>query len=103
MAAQSFTVAGVPTGVHKTLSGTTADTVAITTGGQNCRAQIINRSTAGITARFDSTTAVALADGTVFIPAGMVYEWFIGSGVASFSIVGNGDAYSVQASPYGSW
>ncbi len=103
MAAQSFTVAGVPTGIHKTLSGTTADTVAITTGGVNCRAQIINSSTTAIYARFDSTTAVAAADGTIKIPPGAIYEWFIGSGVASMSVVGNGDAYSVQAQPYGSW
>lgn len=103
MASYSLTVGGRPSGVHKTLSGTTADTVTIDSTVTNSRGQVINRSTAAIYARLDGSAAVAAADGTVIIPAGMVFEWFIGSGSAAVSIVGSGDAYSVQAMPYGSW
>jgi len=103
MASYSLTVGGRPSGVHKTLSGTTADTVTVTSTTTSSRGQVINRSSAAIYLRFDGSAAVAAADGTVVLPAGLVYEWFIGSGTATVSVVGSGDAYSVQASPYGSW
>lgn len=102
MATDSLTVGGRPNGIHNTLSGTTADTITIV-AGVTSRGQIVNRGTAGIWARFDGTAAVAAADQTVFIPAGMIFEWYIGSGSPTVSIVGNGDDYSVQALPYGSW
>ena len=105
MASYSMTItAGRKDGRHKTLSATTADTVTIDSAAEACRAQVINRSTtAPIYFRDDGTAAVAEADGTTVVPAGMIYEWYIGAGVTSVSVVGDGDAYSVQATPLGSW
>jgi hypothetical protein len=103
MATDSLTVGGRPSGIHNTLSGATADTITINTATKTCRGQIINRSTAGFWVRLDGSAAIVAADGTIYLPAGMVFEWFIGSGTATVSIIGNGDAYSVQTLPYGSW
>jgi hypothetical protein len=87
------------------LSTTTADTITINSASTSSRGQVINRGTTGLYARFDGTAAEAAADGTVFIPAGMVFEWYIGSGIPTLSLISatSGGDYSVQAMPYGSW
>ncbi len=103
MASYSLTVGGRPSGINKTLSGTTADTVTVDTTTTSARGVIKNRSTATIYARFDGSAAVAAADGTVPVGAGESFEFYIGSSNCAISIVGSGDAYSVVAIPYGSW
>ena len=103
MASYSLTVGGKPSGVNKSLSGTTADTVTVDASAGNTRVVIKNRGAAAISARFDGSTAVLDADGTVPIDAGESLDIYIGSGSYAMSIVGNGTAYAVVAFPYGSW
>lgn len=83
---------------HKTLSGTTADTVAIT--GYDV-VDIINRDAANplyVAYEGDDTptTAVAAADDTEYVaPGGFIRVDANGTGGGKLSIVGNGNAYSV--------
>lgn len=102
MTAYSFTVADRPSGVHKGLSGTTEDTVTIDSSASPARVQIVNRATGPIYANLNGSTAVAEADGTIVIPAGMVYELYIGAGSPVVRLVGAAAGtwpYSVQAMP----
>lgn len=79
--------------VHNTLSGTTADEITLTGGHQ--RAHVINRSTStALYVRHDGTTAVAEANGTHYVAPGGYLEV---PADAAISIVGNGNAYSVEA------
>lgn len=104
MAADSFTVTNVPTGVTNTLTGTTADAVTVTSTGQACRINVLNRSSSNtLHVRPDGVTAVADADGTLQVPAGGSVEWQVGPGVSVVSIVGNGDSYSVTGIPQSAW
>ncbi len=84
------------TSKHATLTSTTADTVTIT--GKWPYVEIINRdatapmyATAGPAT---AVTAVAAADDTIYIPPGGSKVVRSYSGV--FSVVGNGNAYSVE-------
>lgn len=79
--------------VHKTLTGTTADTVNL--NDQWTQIEVINRSgTAPLYVRADGTTAVAAADNTDVIMAG---EAVLISRIptAGISVVGDGNGYSV--------
>jgi hypothetical protein len=100
MAAYTLAPAGGPLGVNKTLSGTTADTITVGPYDRY-RLIVLNRSTATIYFRPDGVTAVAAADGTVPVPAGVAFDWNE-SGTTVVSVVGSGDAYSVVAIPRGS-
>lgn len=103
MAADAFTVSTVDSGVHNTLSTTTADTITVTTAVP-ARLQVIPRSGAGIWVRTDGTTAVALTDANRFIPAGMLWEWSVSAGtVTVVSVVGSSNDYSVQGQPVGTY
>lgn len=99
MASYTVTPTGAPAGVHKTLSGTTADAVTIGGFGQN-RVEIVNRGSATIYARADGTVAVAAADNTIAILPTGSFEFAAAAGLV-VSVVGNGDAYSVHAIPAG--
>lgn len=81
--------------IHATLTGTTADTVAIT--GYDV-VDIINRSSSEpLWVRYEGdaspTTAVAAADGTDYVAPGGFLR--VDAGQGGISIVGNGNAYSV--------
>ena len=102
MASYAFTTTGNPSGVSKTLTGTTADTVTVTSPG-SFRIVILNRGAGTIYARADGTAAVSEADGTIPIPAGTSIEYASGPGVTALSIVGNSDAYSVLGLAQGAW
>lgn len=102
MADYSFTVADRPNGVHKGLSGTTEDVVTINSSAAAARAQVVNRGTGPIYLNLNNAAAVAEADGTVVVPAGLVYEWYIGAGSVPVRLVGASAGtwpYSVQAMP----
>lgn len=104
MANTNLTVGAGPSGVHKTLSSTTEDTVTITGANEGYRIEVFNRATSNaIYARCDATTAVAAADGTVYIPAGTSISYRVGPGVTIVRVVGNGDAYSVHAITQSAW
>lgn len=89
--------------VHKTLSGTTADTVTIT--GNHESFEVINRGSGSIYFTFapegiGATTAVAEASGTTVVPPGAAVSTAApGDRGTVVSVVGSGDAYSVQAVP----
>lgn len=83
-------------GTHKTLVGTTADTVAVPAGLQGFDAEVFNRHVSEwLWARGDGTAAVAEADGTTAIPPGQSCVIEIVEG-QSLSVVGNGNPYSVD-------
>lgn len=104
MATDSFTVGAYPTGLTNALTGTTADAITVTSTGQACRINVLNRSSSNtIHVRPDGVTAVANADGTVQVPPGGSIEWQVGPGVTVISIVGSGDTYSVSAVPQSAW
>ena len=107
MADYTVTVGANPTGVHKTLTGATADTVTIT-GAAPYRIEVLNNGTGVIYCRADGTAAAAAADGTVRINAGQGVHWLAGlweagSKSTAVSVVGSGDAYSVHAVAHGAW
>jgi len=95
VASYSLPAAG---GIHKTLSGTTADTIAVpyvTVGSREI--EVLNRSTSNpIYVRVGGSAAVAAADGTTVIPAGTGRVFTIRESAPTISVVGNGDAYSVD-------
>lgn len=78
--------------VHKTLSGTTADTVAITAAYPAL--EVCNRdATVALYVARDGTTAVSAADNTDYVaPGGSLLI----PHTSSLSVVGNGNAYSVS-------
>ncbi len=83
-------------GIHKTLTGTTADTVNVPARRAPRLVEVLNRSTTNaIYARGDSTTAVAAADGTTVIPKESWAVIQVDPG-QTLSVVGNSDAYSVD-------
>ena len=88
MAAQTCAVAQ-----HATLSTTVADSVAFTgKGNSTC---VTNHDTTNLLYfRFDGTTAVGAADDTYVVRPGQAKV--IPYGVASISVVGSGNAYSVE-------
>lgn len=99
MATDALSAGTQPTGLHNTLSGTTADTVTVTPTRNGCWVEVFNRDTTEpLYVRADGTTAVAAADGTVYIPAEGSFPWKLsGRTAVAISIVGNGNAYSVHA------
>lgn len=102
MADYPFTVADRPNGIHKGLGGTTEDVVTINSSASAARAQVVNRSTGPIYLNLNGSTAVAEADGTIVVPAGLIYEWYIGAGSVAVRLVAAGAGtwpYSVQAMP----
>lgn len=105
MTSYSFAVTngGRPYGIHKQLDTTTADTVTVDSRLVASRVTILNRSATMMWARFDGSTAVAGADGTIALPPLLPYDLYVGAGQVAVSLVGDGEDYSVQASPHGSW
>lgn len=92
-------------GIHKTLTGTTADTVTVAVFDDvSVNIEVKNRSTSTnpIFVRVDGTTAVASADGTTVIEPGEFFVFDVrqgSNGVATLSVVGNGDTYDVDRLP----
>jgi hypothetical protein len=83
-------------GIHKTLTSTTADVINIPATRVPRLIEVLNRSTANpIYVRGDSTTAVAAADGTTVVPKESWAVVRVDPG-KTLSVVGNGDAYSVD-------
>lgn len=102
MADYSFTVADRPNGVHKTAASTTEDTVTINSSASAARAQIVNRGTGPVYLELNGNTAVAEANGTIVVPAGLIFEWYIGAGSVVIHLVGAAAGswpYSAQAMP----
>lgn len=85
--------------VHKTLSGTTVDTVTLTGGWSDI--EIINRGTTDLTVVFDNgatpSDPTALADDTEIIQAGsaLMVDADPGDGNFVAKLKGSGNAYSV--------
>lgn len=83
---------------HKTLAGTTADSVAFAAGLNVKRVEILNRSgTTDLDVVVSRTAAnpTTDADGNVKVPAGTYVEIdAVGEGTI-VNVVGNGNAYSV--------
>lgn len=79
---------------HATLSGTTADTVTFTGTGSNIA--VTNRD-ASVTLYFtvNGATAVSAADET-FVVLPLQTKILTGQGITVVSVVGNGNAYSVE-------
>lgn len=106
MATDSLVPAGQPGGIHNTLSGTTADVVNVTGVTRNTIVEIVNRhATNAMYARSDGTTAVAEANGTVWIgPNGGSAAWKQNRGAnIAYSIVGTDNPYSVHAVDEADW
>jgi len=105
MAADSFTLAaGEPfDGVHNTLTSTTADTVTITCLGEPYRVEVFNRSTTQALWVELTDTAVAAADGTLYVPTSSSVSWRMGPGVSVVSVVGSANDYSVHGVPQSAW
>lgn len=101
MAADAITVgAGGPWGsVHNTLTSTTADTITITCTSEPFWVEVFNRSTTQALWVEVTDTAVAAADGTVYVPTSSSVAWRMGPGVTVVSVVGNENDYSVHAVP----
>jgi len=83
--------------IHATLTGTTADTVAIT--GYDV-VDVINRGSGPMYVAYEGdaspTTAVAAADGTDYVaPGGFIRIDANGTDGGKISVVGDGNAYSV--------
>lgn len=117
MATDAITLAaGAPWGsVHNTLSSTTADAITVTGISEPFRIEVVNRSTTQPLWVRVTTTAVASADGTAYIPpaasSGPPSTWtwkvgegtYSGTGVTVVSVVGNANDYSVHAVPQSAW
>jgi len=105
MAADAFTLSsGEPfDGVHNTLTSTTADTITITCLGESYRVEVFNRSTTQALWVELTDTAVASADGTLYVPTSSSVSWRMGPGVSVVSVVGNANDYSVHAVPQSAW
>ena len=102
MADYSFTVADRPNGVHKTAANTTEDTVTVNSSASAARVQVVNRGTGPIYLNLNGAAAVAEADGTIVVPAGLIYELYVGAGSPVVRLVGAAAGswpYSVQAMP----
>lgn len=87
--------------VHATLSTTVADSVTWTAGtgyqGPYNTVIIENRDASNVLyVRFDGTTAVAAADNTYVVPASAFRIFSFPGGNSSLSVVGSGNAYSVE-------
>ena len=80
---------------HATLSGTTVDNVTITAGLTGVT--IVNRGTVAMYAGFDGVTASSGGDNTYYIAPGDSLAWFGNRTSLVVSVIGNGNAYSVQA------
>lgn len=104
MATFSLSVAAQPSGVHKTLSGTTADTGTITVT-RDTVIEIVNRHASNaMYVRSDGTAAVGEADGTVYIGPGDAVAWKQNRGAqVTYSIVGTDNPYSVHAVDENDW
>lgn len=80
---------------HATLSSTTVDNVTLTvplTG-----ATVINRGTSAMYAGFDGVTASSAGDNTYYVGPGDSLVWLGNRTSLVVSVIGNGNAYSVQA------
>ena len=80
---------------HATLTSTTVDNVTLSvplTG-----VSVINRGTVDMYAGFDGVTASSGGDNTYYIGAGDSLVWFGNRTSLVVSVIGNGNAYSVQA------
>jgi hypothetical protein len=84
------------TAQHATLSGTTADTVTFSAKGDTIA--VTNRDAAtSLYFTYNGATAVSLADDTfVVLPLQTKTIKAKGVGVGVISLVGNGNAYSVE-------
>lgn len=113
MAADAITLAaGVPWGsVHNTLSSTTADSITVTgvDGLESFRVEVVNRSTTQALWVRVTTTAVAEADATAYLPPAAssgppsTWAWNAGSKPVVVTVVGNANDYSVHAVPQSAW
>ena len=85
----------VRSGVHKTLTSTTADVITLT---KRWREVIITNydGTNKLYVTFDGTTPVALADNTYVVPANSWKSFRFRNTVQTVSVVGNAGAYSVE-------
>lgn len=80
---------------HATLSGTDVDNVTLTvplTG-----VTVVNRGVVAMYAGFDGVTASSAGDNTYFIKAGESLVWLGNRTSLVVSVIGNANAYSVQA------
>lgn len=86
--------------VHATLTTTTADSITWTAGGPYGTVIVSNRDATNVLyVRFDGTTAVGAADGTFAVAVNSARTFNLGSSAPSpavLSVVGNGNAYSVE-------
>lgn len=99
MANYTYTTTSFPGGVHKTLSGTTEDTVVVTNTTSDQRIEVFNRGTSGgFYVGFGGSAITSGADGTVYVPAGTGIS-FRTAGSPTVRILGNGEAYSVHSIP----
>lgn len=81
---------------HATLTGTTVDTVTLTTPGR--RVEILNRSATEIlSVTIDGSTPTALGDETYVVPASQVLTLPVPLSGCVVKIIGNGNPYSVMA------
>ena len=83
-------------GTHQTFGGS-ADTLNVPPTGRPQSVEVANRSTANeLWVRGDSTTAVAGADGTTWVPAGGYCRVWVRP-EATISLIGtSGQSYSVE-------
>jgi len=89
--------------VHNTLTSTTADAITVTCTGEPYRIEVFNRSTTQALWVEVTDTAVAAADGTIYVPTSSSVAWRMGPGVTVVSVVGNANDYSVHAVPQSAW
>lgn len=90
-------------GLHKALSGTTADTITIPVhdNDQDSEIEIKARraNSNPIYVRCDGTAAVSAADGTTILEPGEYRTFLVrvgSNGAGTVSIVGNGDTYDID-------
>jgi len=91
---------------HLTLDAALADTITVVCATA-FRVEVVNRSTTQ-PLYVAIGTAVADADGTVYIPASAsgppsTWTWRVDSGTTAISIVGSGNVYSVHAVAQSAW
>ena len=113
MASDSITLAsGSPWGsVHNTLTSTTADDITVTgvDGLERYRVEVVNRSTTQALWVRVTSTAVANADGTAYLPPAAssgppsTWSWDAGAKPCVVTVVGNANDYSVHAVPQSAW
>ncbi len=88
---------------HNTLDTTLADTITVNCTGESYKVEVFNRSTTQPLYVEVTDTAVALANGTLYIPTSSGAAWKMGPGVCAVSIVGSANDYSVHVVPQSAW